>query len=388
MIDECIRNEVIAFAQEIIRINSPSCQEGEVAGLVERKMNTLNYYSVQVDSFGNVIGTRIGKFPGPVILFDGHMDVVPVTNPQEWSCDPFSADIREGKIWGLGATDMKGPLAAAIVALGHIPAEDIHGTLVISATVAEELNEGVAITKVLKEVIPDFVVICEPSDCYMGVGQKGRAGIWVDVSGKSAHSSQPLMGENAIYKAMKVIERLRRMTLPSNSLLGEGIMELIDGISSPYPSQSTLPFNFRMHYDRRLLQEETIESVLDSIKTALEGLPDWKTGFLRIKSKTYTGKIIDELDFHPGWILDSASPWIKKAQAGLQMYGLEPQLFFAQYCTNGSQTAGVEKIPTMIFGPSSVSLAHHVDEYIEINELLRGFEGYTGLAKSLGHQER
>ena len=387
MTAESIRNEVITFAQEIIRINSPSCQEGEVAGLVERKMSTLNYDSVRVDSFGNVIGTRDGKHPGPVILFDGHMDVVPVTNPEEWSCDPFSADIRDDKIWGLGATDMKGPLAAAIIALGHIPAEDIYGKLVISATVAEELCEGVAVSKVLEEVKPDFVVICEPSGCCVGVGQKGRAGMWVDVSGKSAHSSQPSMGDNAIYKAMNVIERLRSMTLPSNSLLGEGIMELIDGISSPYPSQSTLPFNFRMHYDRRLLQEETIDSVLNSINKALEGLPDWKTGFLRIKRKTYTGKMIDEVDFHPGWLIDSTSPWIKKAQAGLQRFGIEPQLFFAQYCTNGSQTAGVEKIPTMIFGPSSVTLAHHVNEYIEINELQRGLEGYSGLAKSLGHQE-
>ena len=74
VLDKSIREETISFAQEIIRVNSPFWHEEGVAVLVERKMQALEYDSVRVDSFGNVIGIRIGKHPGPVILFDGHMD--------------------------------------------------------------------------------------------------------------------------------------------------------------------------------------------------------------------------------------------------------------------------------------------------------------------------
>ena len=384
MLNKSIREETISFAQEIIRINSPSWHEEVVARLVEQKMKALRYDSVQVDPFGNVIGIRIGKHPGPVVLFDGHMDVVPATNLDEWTSDPFSGEIKDGKIWGRGATDMKGPLAAVIMAVGHVPAEEFYGTLVVSASLGEESYEGAAIADEVAIVRPDFVVICEPNDCCVGVGQKGRAGLWVEVSGKPAHSSQPHLGENAIYKSVKVIERLREMPLPSIDQLGKGIMELVDGISSPFPSLATVPVSFRMRYDRRLMPGETIESVLDSIKFVLRDLPDWQVGFSEKKITTYTGKTIEALDFHPGWIIDSTSPWIKRAQAGLRESSIEARLSVAHYCTNGSYSAGVKNIPTMIFGPSSILLAHIINEHIEINELLRGVEGYLGLARNLG----
>jgi len=387
VLDKSIQKETISFAQEIVRVNSPSWHEEGVAVLVEQKMLALGYDSVQIDSFGNVIGIRIGKHPGPVVLFDGHMDVVPATNYDEWTYDPFSGVIKDGKIWGRGATDMKGPLAAVIMAVGYIPAQEIHGTLIVSASVGEEVYEGAGLALVLSEVSPDFVVICEPNDCCISVGQKGRAGLWIEVSGKPAHSSQPHLGENAIYKSVEVIKRLRDMPMPSDDQLGKGIIELVDGISSPYPSLATVPASFRMRYDRRLMPGETVESVLGSIKSALKDLTDWQVGVSEVKIKTYTGKTIEALDFHPGWVIESTSPWIKRAQAGLLESGINAELTIAHYCTNGSQSAGVNNIPTMIFGPSSILLAHIIDEYIEISDLLRGVEGYLGLARSLGDQK-
>jgi len=237
---------------------------------------------------------------------------------------------------------------------------------------------------VLSEVSPDFVVICEPNDCCISIGQKGRAGLWVEVSGKPAHSSQPHLGENAIYKSVEVIERLREMPLPNDDQLGKGIMELVDGISSPFPSLATVPVSFRMRYDRRLMPGETVESILGSIKSALKDLTDWQVVLSEVKINTYTGKTIEALDFHPGWIIESTSPWVKRAQAGLLESGINAEFTNAHYCTNGSQSVGVENIPTIIFGPSSILLAHVIDEYIEISDLMKGVEGYLGLARRLG----
>ncbi|GAP13991.1 acetylornithine deacetylase/Succinyl-diaminopimelate desuccinylase [Longilinea arvoryzae] len=384
MSSEAFETELVDFTQAIIRVNSLSGKEEAVGGLIVEKMKALGYDSAQVDRYGNVIGIRRGKHPGPTILFDGHMDVVPVTTPEAWSSDPFGAQIREGKIWGRGASDMKGPLAAAVVAIGHVPAEEIHGTIVVSGSVCEEYHEGAAVQKVVEQVLPDFVVICEPNGNRLGIGQKGRAGLWLEVSGKPAHSSVPHLGENAIYKAVPIIERLRRMPLPCDPFLGNGVMELIDAISGPYPSRSTLPVSFRMRYDRRLMQGETMDTVLESIHEALRDLSDWQVGFSMVHMDTWTGDLLEGPDFHPGWLMEETSPWVVKAGRGLTEAGVEPVFDAARFCTNGSYTAGEAKLPTIIFGPSSGMLAHCIDENIGIDELCLGAQGYMGLAKNLG----
>lgn len=381
---DAFETELVAFAQSVIRVNSLSGQEKAVSGLIVDQMKTLGYDSVQVDAYGNVIGVRRGKHPGPTILFDGHMDVVPVTTPEAWSSDPFAAQIRDGKIWGRGASDMKGPLAAAVVAIGRVPADEIHGTLVVSGSVCEEFHEGAAVQKVVDAIHPDFVVICEPNGNRLGIGQKGRAGLWLEVSGKPAHSSVPHLGENAIYKAVPIIERLQHMALPGDSFLGDGVMELIDAVSGPYPSRSTLPVSFKMRYDRRLMQGETMDSVLDSIREALRDLPDWQAGFSMVHMDTWTGNVLEGPDFHPGWLMPKTSPWVIKAGQGLSEAGIEPVYDAARFCTNGSYTAGEAKLPTIIFGPSSGMLAHCIDENIGIAELCLGAKGYMGLARNLG----
>ncbi len=384
MLSKEIQEEAITFAQEVVRANSLSGHEDKVARVIEQKMRTLGYDQVEIDAFGNVIGKRFGKHPGPTILFDGHMDVVPVTNLDTWRSDPFAAEIYDGKIWGRGTSDMKGPLSAAVIALGHVPAEDIYGTLVVSGSIGEEMHEGAALEKVMAQVHPDFVVICEPNGCCLGIGQKGRAGIWVEVFGKPAHSSVPHLGDNAMYKAVRVIDCLHQMLLPSDPVLGNGVMELIDGISSPYPSLSTIPVSFRMRYDRRLMHTETMESVLESIRLTLADLPDWEADFQQIKIQTYTGKSLEAPDFHPGWLMDPNNTWIQKAYKGLQKAGITPTYTTALFCTNGSYSAGIAGVPTMIFGPSTGLLAHCVNENIEIADLLQGVEGYMGLATELG----
>jgi putative selenium metabolism hydrolase len=384
MLSKVQQEMVVSFAQEIIRINSLSGQEKAVAEAIAAQMRALDYDAVTIDPYGSVIGVRKGDHPGPRILFDGHIDVVEVQNPEKWRVDPFSGAILDGKLWGRGASDMKGPLAAAVVTLGSVPRSEIHGTLIVSGSVNEEKHEGAFLAKVMDAVKPDFVVICEPNGAKLGIGQKGRAGIIVDVSGKPAHSSVPHLGENAMLKAAAVMQRLEAMPLPKDDLLGEAIMVVIDGMSRPYPSRSTIPVEFSMHYDRRLVQNETQESVLALIKGGLKDLDDWKADYQMIRMPTWTGLEVEEIDFHPAWAIDTQSPWVQKAKTGLSKAGIEPEYGTAKFCTNGSYSAGMAGVPTIIFGPSSGMLAHCQDEYIEIDELLQGAEGYWGLACELG----
>lgn len=375
---------VIEFLQKLVQTNSLSGQEGALAKLVEEQMRLLNYDQVMTDEVGNVIGIRKGRLPGPVVLFDSHMDVVEVQEPESWRYPPFSAEIHNDRLYGRGAQDMKGPLAAVVTTLGLIPAEEIYGTLVVSASVHEEKHEGFAIQKVIEAHKPDFVVICEPNGAKLGIGQKGRAGITLEVFGKPAHSSVPHLGENAVIKALPLLEKINQMPVRSDPILGDAIMVLIDAISTPHPSRSTLPASFFMHYDRRLIRNETPENVLHAIEQELGNTADYALEYQTIELPCYTGKVFHKLDFHPAWVLDETSPWMEKAANGLKAGSIKPEKACVLFCTNGSYSAGTAKIPTMIFGPSDGMLAHCRDESISLDELRIGCNGYWGLATTLG----
>ena len=174
------------------------------------------------------------------------------------------------------------------------------------------------------------------------------------------------------------------MRLPADTLLGQAVMELAEIQSFPFPGKSIVPDGCRVLFDRRLVRGETMASVLESFRQALAGLDAWQIEFATAHVDCFTGKVLEMPDFHPGWAIDTAGDWYGRAARGLRTAGLEPAPFVAPYCTNGSYSAGRAGIPTIIFGPSTIELAHGIDEYIEVEELLRGAEGFVGLARELG----
>ncbi len=377
------QQQILAFTQELVQIPSLSGEEEAVAQLVEAQLKSMDFDDVHVDGYGSVVGIRQGEKPGGRVLFDAHIDTVPVKNPELWSHDPFGGELSEGKIWGRGATDIKGGLAGMVIALGRMPRDAFRGTLILSASVGEELIEGAALQKVMENTHPDGVVIIEPTQCRLGIAQKGRAGFWVNTTGRAAHTSHPEQGENAIYKAVDVIQRLRDLPLPEDPVLGKGVMELIEIQSSPFPGECTVPYACRLRFDRRLVEGETQASVQASIEDALSSVQGWQFGFNQSEYMTYTGQMVSRLEFHPGWAMEETSPWVLVAMQGLAGVGMAPTTFAAPYCTNGSYSRGILQLPTLIFGPSHTGLAHIVDEYVLVAELLHAAEGLVGLATSL-----
>jgi acetylornithine deacetylase/succinyl-diaminopimelate desuccinylase-like protein len=116
----------IAFCRELVRLEGLSGGEQAVAEAVEREMRALGYDEVGRDRLGSVVGLIRGArsagtdaAPG-ALLFDAHLDVVPATEPEAWRFPPFSGERAEGRIWGRGATDVKGSLAALVLALGTL----------------------------------------------------------------------------------------------------------------------------------------------------------------------------------------------------------------------------------------------------------------------------
>ncbi|HEY4691707.1 MAG TPA: YgeY family selenium metabolism-linked hydrolase [Anaerolineae bacterium] len=379
-------NQVITLTRELVRARSLAGQEQEAAVICERWMKLLDYDEVWADKYGSVVGRRHGGGPGRTIHFDGHIDTVPATSLERWMHDPFGGELSEGKIWGRGSSDMKGPVAAMICAGAFLPREQFSGTIAVSASVGEEELEGPALAAILKEHPADAVIIGESSELKIGIGQKGRAGVQIETRGIPAHSSRPEEGVNAVYKMIDVIQRMRAMPAPTDPVLTPGISELVEIVSSPYPGTSIVPDGCCIRLDRRLVRGETRESVLTMFEDALKGIDGIEVRYLRVTLPCYTGEEIVMDDFHPAWVTPRDSDLVRCVERALTSMGLPIDYFASRYCANGSASAGEMNIPTLIFGPSTPAVAHTVDEYIETDQLLRGTEAYMAIATEVLRQ--
>ncbi|WP_419955228.1 YgeY family selenium metabolism-linked hydrolase [Neobacillus niacini] len=391
MLSECRKQQVVELCQELVRIPSYSGEEGLVAERIMEYAKDRGFDEARSDEFGNVLLVVNGDQPGPVILFDGHIDTVPVQR-ENWTLDPYSGEIRDGKIYGRGTSDMKGAVSAMITAAIHF-VEDTHkrfpGKIVVSCSVHEECFEGVATRKVSEAIRPDYVVIGEATNLNLNHGQRGRAEIVVETIGKPAHSSNPDKGINAVTKMIKLLSAIQELPVQNHSVLGKGILELTDIKSSPYPGASVVPSYCRVTFDRRLLVNETRESVLAPILALVDQLevedPSFKANvsYSTGEERCYTGAVIEAERFFPGWLYDEGEEFVQAAYQRLRELNTDTKLSHYSFCTNGSHFAGEANIPTIGYGPSLEHLAHIDNEYIEIDQLTKAAEGYRVIMEAL-----
>ena len=382
----------VELTQKLVRRQSYSGNEKGVSEELTKFFKENGFDDVHVDKYGNTIGHIKGSKPGPKIVFDGHMDTVPVTDESEWQYPPFEAEIHDGKIYGRGTSDMKGALASMAVAASNFKEKtggDFAGEIFVAGIVHEECFEGVAAREVSAYAKPDYVIIGEASNCNVKIGQRGRAEIKIEVLGKPAHSANPEKGINAVYKMCKVIDAIKTLKPTHHDRLGDGILELVDIKSSPFPGASVVPEKCVATYDRRLLVNETKESVLAPINELLEKLMKEdselkvKAYYTKADEKCFTNEIIEGERFFPGWIFDEDEDWVEKVVAKLKDKGQTPEITQYNFCTNGSHYAGEAKIKTLGIGPSRENLAHTVNEYIEISELEKVVDSYEAVMEAL-----
>lgn len=384
--------QVISLCQKLIQQKSYSGEESGVVGVLSENMKQMSFDEVTVDKYGNIIGCIKGNRPGKKVLFDGHIDTVPVTEEAEWLYPPFAAEIHDGKIYGRGTSDMKGAVAAMTCAASNYAKDtgkDFAGEIYVAGVVHEECFEGVAAREISKNVRPDYVVIGEASQLNLKIGQRGRAEIVIETFGKPCHSANPEKGINAVYKMAKVIGAIRTLVPTHHPVLGDGILELTDIKSAPYPGASVVPEYCRATYDRRLLVGETKESVLEPINGLLEKLmaedPELKVkaSYAVGRERCHTGNEIEGERFFPGWLYDKDDDFVQAVYTKLTEKGFTPEITQYNFCTNGSHYAGEAKIKTFGLGPSRENLAHTLNEYVEIEQLTKVTECYYGVMEAL-----
>ena len=386
------REEVIKLTQELVRAKSYSGEEKNASKVLQEYFKDKGFDGVKVDKYGNTVGTIRGNRPGKSILFDGHLDTVPVTDELSWTYPPFSAEIYDNKIHGRGTSDMKGALAAMAVAAAYFVKEfnhDFPGVINVAGIVHEECFEGVAAREVSKEYNPDYVIIGEASELNLKIGQRGRAEIKLEVFGKAAHSANPDKGINAVYKICKIIDEIKNLKPTEHPILGKGILELTDLKSSPYPGASVVPEYAVATYDRRLLVGETKESVLKPLQDLLDKMMaedielDAKVSYAFGEESCYTGNRIKGERFFPGWIFNENEDFIQKIYKSIKDMGMDTKIAHYYFCTNASHYAGEAGIKTIGIGPSKENLAHTINEYVEIEQLEKVCGIYFTIMKTL-----
>ena len=191
---EDYRDDVTSFLRDIIAIPSPSCAEKDVAERVVAEMKKLDYEEVLIDPMGNAIG-RIGSGRLTVVL-DAHMDTVGVGDPAAWPHDPFEGKLEDRIVYGRGASDNKGAVAAQVYAGSLMAVRGLDGadvTVYVVGSVMEEDCDGLALGYALTETIPNAaaVVLGECTNLAVYRGHRGRMEMRVTAKGTSAHASAP-----------------------------------------------------------------------------------------------------------------------------------------------------------------------------------------------------
>ncbi len=393
------RDDLVELTQNLVRIptvNPPgdayqACAELLGNRLVKRGFE-VNYYRAEgtpgdSDRYPriNVIGRKEGAAPGPCVHFNGHIDVVEVG--AGWAHDPFAANIVDGKIYGRGTCDMKGGLAAAVIAVEALleTHPKFSGALEISGTADEETGGygGVAYLAergLIAKPRVDHVIIPEPLNkdrvCL------GHRGVWwaeIETMGRIAHGSMPFLGESAILHMSAVLDAFEAQLYPAlarkrtempvvpdgakqstiniNSIHG-GQGEQFDGLPAPVVADSC-----RMIIDRRFLIEEQLDEVKLEVANILKGLADRRPHF-RYHLK-------DLFEVIPTMAERDAPVVIAVADAVQEVIGKPAEFVVSPgtYDQKHIDRIGLLK-DCIAYGPGILDLAHQPDEYVVIEDMV------------------
>ncbi|MDK2981762.1 MAG: hypothetical protein PWQ55_2109 [Chloroflexota bacterium] len=380
-----VSGDLLAFAQELVRIQSYSGQEEAVARAIAAKMEALGYDEVRIDSCGSVLG-RVGSGPTS-LLFESHTDTVSVNDAEQWTHAPFGGEIADGCLWGRGSVDMKGALAASVYA--PIIAQSrgaLDGkTVYVSCSVFEEDCDGEATKNLLDEfeLHPDFAVICEPSGNTIAIGHKGKAQVVIQTHGVSAHGSAPEKGVNAVYAMAGIIQRVEQTNLNLPVIDGKKGTLVLSRISSKAVSLNAVPDECEIYLDRRLVMGEDEDSLRAEIE-AIIGSQDASWEIDTIRRTAWTGKPITYRPLHAAWKIPLDHHLTQTlVQAYQQVFGSTTQDFtFWDFGTNAVALVSRD-IPCIGFGPGDSKLAHMRDEKCPVDQIVDACAFYTRIVENI-----
>ena len=368
------RNEGVGgILADLVRIPSETGQETAATEYLRRFLQGLGAEALFDD--GVNLAAALDWGPGPALLFLAHHDTVPAGDPANWSHDPCGAEVEGDRLYGRGAVDDKGGLAAMLATARVLcrEAPPLRGRLIL-ASVREETSDLAerGILRLLEAGLrADFAVVGEPSGHNVALGHRGRYVLRLQARGRAAHASVPEKGVNAISHIAAVIQALDSMALPEHTVLGRGtqaVTRITGGVA-----QNVIPEAATIDVDRRPVVGETPESVVAGIEAALAPLRS------RIPALEVFVDVLSTL--HPSLVNEGEAI----VQAGLRAIEAaggtaRPPGAMRDGHTDQEWLVNDAAIPTIILGPGSAANMHGPDEYVEISQVMQATEIYRRLA--------
>ena len=375
----------IAFLQRLIQTRSMPGEEGDLAALVASEMERLGYDEVSVDAAGNVIGLVRGRGEAPSVMFNTHLDHVDAGDPADWPHDPFGGEIHDGLLWGRGAADIKGPLAAQVYGIAALAAaaERPAGDVYVTAVVQEEVG-GLGARYMADTLAPDLTVIGEPSRNEVRRGHRGRVEIQVRVRGRMAHASMTKIGRNPLTVIGRFLAALEGLDLPDDPELGRATIAPTL-IGTDQTSANVIPGEATLTLDCRTVPAQTGETLRERLLPVLRAgdIEGTESDILiPVHARvSYAGYEMTYPADNPAHAIASDHPAITTVVDVLDpVLGGPPPVDVWDFATDGGHFSEAGMI-VVGFGPGDDRLAHTVSEHIEIDDLEKGMRGNEALAR-------
>lgn len=381
--------DIVKFSRDLIAIPGFSGTEGPVCKRIATEMRKVGFDKVWFDKMGNVIG-QIGHGKTKIMI-DSHVDTVQVGDRSQWKWDPFKGKFENGKIYGRGACDQKTSVASMVYAGKAIKQLKLTGdyTLWVVGSVMEEDCDGLCMLHIIEKekLVPDYVIITEPTHLGVYRGHRGRMEIKVTVKGRSCHASAPERGDNPITKMadiVKEIDQLNRRGLKFDRFLGRGTVA-VTCIECKTPSLNAVADECTIYLDRRMTRGETPQSSVKEIQQ----LPSVKKSkgkveILRYEATAWTGLKVGQQKYFPTWVLEENHPLVRAGvKAATLALGKKPRVGRWTFSTNGVATAGRHGIPTIGFGPQHEIYAHQTNEMVPVDALRKATAFYAAIPQMI-----
>ncbi len=397
---EARTDDLVALTRDLIRfptVNPPGDAYTPCAEYVGQRMRRSGFQTQLIRGEGtlgdsdryprtNVVARREGRSPGPTVHFNSHIDVVEAGHG--WTVDPFAGTVKEGKVFGRGACDMKGGLAASIIAVEAFleVCPDYPGAIEVSGTVDEESGGFGGVAYLAKQGFfskprVDHVIIPEPLNkdriCL------GHRGVWwaeIETKGTIAHGSMPFLGDSAVRHMGAVLhafeedlfpvldqkqtrtpvvpEGARRSTMNINSIHGGQTEDFFPGLPSP-----NVPDSCRIVIDRRFLLEEDIQTVKGEVLSILERL--------KTERPRFDYAVRDLMEVLP-LMTERDAPVAAAVAAGIrEVFGREPDYVVSPGTYDQKHIARIGHLHDCVaYGPGILDLAHTPDEWVGIIDMV------------------
>ncbi len=383
-VDKIDRDDMVKLLRELVNIKSPFFEEAEIIDYLRGRMSYYNRLQTQVHRYEekeitgfqgeNLVVRLPGKGGGPKMLLNAHVDTVPLC--EGWTVDPYAGIEKDGRLYGLGALDMKAGVVISVFLLEALVEAGIElsGDITFTAVSDEEGPFGLGTHYTILDGIVndcDYAVIPEPSGPFapgdegfpcVALGSRGTAVYYVKVKGKSAHGANPEKGINAVEDAARIITALtEKLDLGTHPQLGDGTMCItnLHGGEKYLLVPEEASFTIYRH-----TVEGDADQALNEVKEIVDELNLQSDVDIKLRDLPHP-----EAFFKP-WTISEDNPLVRSLQESTEgIVGKKLQTTYFRSESDANHIAPRLKIPTVLFGPDGANY-HAADEYVEIDTMV------------------